>query len=143
VSLFMRFARKYFEEAVKDLERAKRALSFNDYPQAVFYAQQCVEKAVKAMLEVRKRVVYNHGPELIAVFSEVFSSEWREEYEIVVQALEFLQEYYTRARYPTLFRGEVYGPSDVVTEEIARRGIELAERVVEVVRDFLRRNGVV
>lgn len=143
MSLFMRFARKYFEEAVKDLERAKRALSFNDYPQAVFYAQQCVEKAVKAMLEVRKRVVYNHGPELIAVFSEVFSSEWREEYEIVVQALEFLQEYYTRARYPTLFRGEVYGPSDVVTEEIARRGIELAERVVEVVRDFLRRNGVV
>ena len=143
MSIFIKFARKYFEEAVRDLERARRALSLGDYPQAVFYAQQCAEKAVKAMLEVRKRVVYNHGPELIAVFSEVFSSEWRREYDIIVQALEFLQEYYSRARYPTLFRGEVYGPSDIVTEDIARKGVELAEKALEVAGDFLRRSGAV
>ena len=89
MSIFIKFARKYFEEAVRDLQRAKRALGFEDYPQAAFYAQQCVEKAVEAMVEVKKRVVHNHGPELIAVFSEVFDDEWREEHGVVVQALEY------------------------------------------------------
>jgi HEPN domain-containing protein len=40
VSVFGKFARKYFEEAVKDLARARRALSFEDYPSSVFYSQQ-------------------------------------------------------------------------------------------------------
>ena len=39
VSVFDKFARKYFEEAVKDLARARRALSFGDYPSSVFYSQ--------------------------------------------------------------------------------------------------------
>ncbi|MEM4369431.1 MAG: HEPN domain-containing protein [Desulfurococcaceae archaeon] len=46
MSIFEKFARKYFEEALRDLERARRALQFNDYPQAVFYAQQCVVKCI-------------------------------------------------------------------------------------------------
>ena len=143
MSIFVKFAKKYFEEAVKDFERAKRALSFNDFSQATFYAQQCVEKAVKAMLEVRKRIVYNHGPELIAIFSDTFSSEWCDEYNIITQALEYLQEYYTRARYPTLFRGEVYGPSDIITKDIAHRGLELAKETLKVVKNFLKRNNII
>ncbi|MEM4870000.1 MAG: HEPN domain-containing protein, partial [Desulfurococcaceae archaeon] len=63
MSIFEKFARKYFEEALRDLERARRALQFNDYLQAVSCARRCVEKCVKALLEVKKRVVYNQGPE--------------------------------------------------------------------------------
>jgi len=109
VNIFEKFARKYFEEAAKDLERAERALKFNDYPQTIFYAQQCVEKAVKAMLELRRRVVYNYGPELIGIFVEVFESEWVGEFNVVVNALEYLTEYYTRSKYPFLMLGEVLG----------------------------------
>jgi len=46
-----------------------------DYPQPVFYAQQPIEKGVEAMLEVKRKVVYDHGPELIGIFSDVFSEE--------------------------------------------------------------------
>ncbi len=141
--MFIKFARKYFEESEKDLERAVRALNLDDYPQAVFYAQQSVEKGVKAMLEVRRKVVYNHGPELIGIFSEAFSNEWRREYDVIVEALEYLTEYYTRARYPFLLKGEVYGPSDIVSKEIAEKGVKLAKKALEVVRDFLRRNSVI
>jgi len=143
MSLFIKFARKYFGESEKDLERAVRALNLDDYPQAVFYAQQSVEKGVKAMLEVRRKVVYNHGPELIGIFSEAFSNEWRREYDVIVEALEYLTEYYTRARYPFLLKGEVYGPSDIVSKEIAEKGVKLAKKALEVVRDFLRRNSVI
>ncbi|MCD6114054.1 MAG: HEPN domain-containing protein [Thermoprotei archaeon] len=143
MSLFVKFARKYFEESEKDLERAIRALNLDDYPQAIFYAQQSVEKGVKAMLEVRRKVVYNHGPELIGIFSETFSNEWKKEYDIIVEALEYLTEYYTRARYPFLLKGEVYGPSDIVSREIAEKGVKLARKAIEVIRDFLRRNSII
>lgn len=143
MSLFEKFARKYFEEAVKDLERAERALRFNDYPQAVFYAQQSVEKAVKAMLETRKKVVYNHGPELVGIFAEAFEKEWVEGYNVIVEALEFLTEYYTRSRYPFVLRGNVLGPEDVIDMETALKGVELARKALDVVKEYLRRRGVI
>lgn len=136
--IFVRFARKYFEEAKNDLERARRALGYNDYPQAVFYAQQALEKSVKAMLEVKHRIVHNHGPELIAVFYDIFGNEWKEEYNDIVRALEFLQEYYTRARYPFLLQGVVYGPSDIISREIAVKGVKYAEKTIKIVEEFLR-----
>jgi len=141
--VFEEFARAYIREALRDLGRARRAFREGDYPGAVFFAQQAAEKAVKAMLEARRRVVYNHGPELVAVFAESFEGEWRPEYDKVVEALEYLSEYYTRARYPTLFRGRVYSPEELVDEEVARRGIKLAEEAVGAAREFLRREGII
>jgi HEPN domain-containing protein len=139
VSIYDKFAEKYYQEAKRDLERALRALQFLDYPQAVFYAQQCVEKCVKALLEVKRRVIYSHGPELLSIFLEVFEKEWVEEFNTIANALEFLTEYYTRSRYPLLFRGEVYGPEEIITRDIAEKGIELAKRVIEVTGNYLKR----
>lgn len=141
--IFEKFARKYFEESLKDLERARRAFKYKDYPQAVFYAQQSVEKGVKAMLEIKRRVVYNHGPELIGIFVDVFENEWNKEFNHIVEALEYLTEYYTRSRYPFLLRGEVIGPEDIVNNDIAEKGLLLAEKTVEVVGDYLRRRNII
>jgi HEPN domain-containing protein len=143
MSIFIKFAKKYFEESLKDLERAERALSINDYPQAIFYTQQCIEKGVKAMLEVKKRIVYNHGPELVTIFSEVFENEWNDDFLKIVDALEYLSEYYTRARYPMLLKGEVLGPADIVSKDIASKGIEKAKEAIEVIKNFLRRNSII
>ena len=90
MSIFIKFAIKYFKEAKKDFERSKIAYERHDYPQCVFYAQQCVEKCVKAMLELKRKIVYNHGPELIATFIEVFGNEWVNEFNIIIEALEYL-----------------------------------------------------
>lgn len=143
VSVFEKFARKYFEESLKDLVRAKRAFKDEDYPQAIFYAQQSLEKGVKSMLEIRRRVVYNHGPELIGIFVEVFEKEWQKEFDIIIEGLEYLTEYYTRARYPFLMRGEVLGPDDIINREIVERGISLAERALEVVRNYLKGRSII
>ena len=32
MSIFIKFAKKYFEESLKDLERSEKALNSNDYP---------------------------------------------------------------------------------------------------------------
>lgn len=60
-SIFQEFSRKYFKEACKDFDRMKRAIQFQDWPQAIFYAQQCVEKCVKAILEIFGEYFRNHG----------------------------------------------------------------------------------
>jgi len=52
VEKFRDFAIKYLKIAEKDLERAKRNLDFDDYEATIFYAQQCVEKSVKSILEI-------------------------------------------------------------------------------------------
>jgi HEPN domain-containing protein len=52
-------------------------LRYEDYPQAVFYAQQSVEKSVKAMLEAKRHVIYNNGPELISMFVDVLKMSGR------------------------------------------------------------------
>jgi HEPN domain-containing protein len=116
---------------VKDLARARRALSFGDYSSFVFYSQQAAEKCTKALLENKRRVVCNHDPELISEFYDAFREELGGDLSVVVEVLEFLTEYYSRSRYPFLLRGEVLGPEDVVTRDTAERGLKLAERVVE------------
>ena len=105
MGFYEELARRSYREAVRDLERAKRALREGDYPDAVFHAHQCAEKAVKAMVEARREYVYNHGPRLASVFVRVFEGEWRREYDEVVDILGWFTEYYTRSRYPFLLRG--------------------------------------
>jgi len=95
------------------------------------------------MLEVKRKVVYNHGPELVGIFADAFEGEWEERFGAVVEALEYLSEYYTRSRYPFRFKGEVLGPEDVVTEGVAVKALELARKALEVVGDYLRRRGIV
>ncbi len=143
VSFFEEFARKFFREAVKDIERARRAFQEGDYPEAVFHAQQCVEKAVKAMIEARREYVYNHGPRLASVFVRVFEHEWRPEFEEIVDSLGWFSEYYTRSRYPFLFRGRVMSPDEFIDSDIAREALDRASRVIKIVESYLRERGII
>ncbi len=143
MTFYEEFARRFFSEAVKDLERARRAFSEGDYPEAVFHAQQCVEKAVKAMLEARREYVYNHGPRLASVFVRVFEDEWKPEYEEVVDSLGWFAEYYSRARYPFLLRGRVVSPDEFIDADTAREAIARAERVLRIAENYLRERRVI
>ncbi len=143
VTVYEEFARRYRAEARRDLERARRALGEGDYPEAVFHAQQCAEKAVKAMLEARREYVYNHGPALASVFARAFEGEWSEEHERVLDSLGWFTEYYTRSRYPFLMRGRVVSPDEFIDEGTAREAIRRAEEVLRVAEGYLRRRGII
>ncbi len=117
---FEKFAKKYFEEAQRDIERAKRALDHKDFPEAVFHAQQCVEKAVMSMIEVKRKYVYNHGV-LLNAFSDAFSDEWREEFDSVLDILGWFTEYYTGAGIPSSWGERLYPPENSSTGSWPRR----------------------
>ncbi|MDJ0268991.1 MAG: HEPN domain-containing protein [Aigarchaeota archaeon] len=57
------------------MERAKKVHGMGDFPSAVFFAQQSVEKAVKAMIESRGEYIYNYGPRLANEFLKIFQDE--------------------------------------------------------------------
>lgn len=143
MGFYEEFARRFFREAVKDLERARRAFREGDYPEAVFHAQQCVEKAVKAMIEAKREYVYNHGPRLASIFVRVFENEWSSEYEEILDTLGWFTEYYTRSRYPFLLRGRVVSPDEYIDEDTAREGIERALKVLRIVEKYLRERGII
>lgn len=143
MGFYEEFARRFYREALKDLERAQKALRDRDYPEAVFHAQQCVEKAVEAMIEARREYVYNHGPRLASIFTRAFENEWSDEYDEVLDILGWFTEYYTRSRYPFLLRGRVVSPDEFIDEEVAREAIAKALRVVKIVESYLRKKGIV
>lgn len=80
---------------------------------------------------------------LVTIFSEVFENEWNDDFLKIVDALEYLSEYYTRARYPMLLKGDVLEPADIVSKNIASKGIEKAKEAMEVIKNFLRRNSII
>ncbi len=143
MTFYEEFARKYYLEARKDLRRALKALTEGDYPEAVFHSQQCVEKAVKAMIESKREYVHNHGPRLASVFVRVFESEWRTEFEDLVDIIGWFLEYYTRSRYPFLLKGKVVMPDEYIDKEIAEESIEKAKKVLSIAERYLKEKGVI
>ncbi len=143
MGLYEEFARKYYLEAKKDLMRSRRALGEGDYPEAVFHAQQCVEKAVKALIEAKKEYVYNHGPRLSSIFIRVYSDEWCSELDKVVDIVEWFTEYYTRSRYPFILRSKVYSPDEFIDRELAQEALDKACEVLGIVEKILRRKGII
>jgi len=143
VGFYEEFARRFFAEALKDLRRARRALNEGDYPEAVFHAQQCVEKAVKALIEAKREYPADRGPGLASALVRVYRDEWCQELEEVVDVLGWFTEYYTRSRYPFLLRGRVVSPDEFIDRGLAEEAITRAERVVRIVERILRGKGVV
>lgn len=143
MAFFEEYARKFFLEARKDIKRARKAFKENDYPDAVFHAQQCVEKAVKAMIESKREYVYNHGPRLASIFSRIFADEWCEEFSDVVDIIGWFSEYYSRSRYPFQYRGRIISPDEFIDENIAEEALSKATKVLGIVEKYLRERGII
>ncbi len=142
MGFYERFAKKYFEEAKKDLLRAERSMQKEDYPDSVFHSQQCVEKAVKSMIEAKRKYVYNHGPVLGTIFADAFVDEWRKGFDEALDIIGWFTEYYTRSRYPFLLKGEVVSPEDFIDKETAEESLKKAREVLRIAGSYLREKGV-
>ncbi len=102
-----------------------------------------MKKAVKAMIEARRKYVYNHGPILGTVFSDAFSDDWREEFDVILDTMGWFTEYYTRSRYPFLLRGEIVSPDEFIDKEIADEALKKAKEVMDIARRYLQEKGIV
>jgi len=137
VEKFRDFAIKYLKIAEKDFERAKRNLDFDDYEATIFYAQQCVEKSVKSILEIHGIFTKEH--EISTQFAFLAKKEKFDENfsRKILTALEFFTLDWSRTRYPFIFKGEVTSLEEYYVEEKAEQALEIAEEILNLVKGYL------
>jgi len=122
----------WLELAKRDLERAKRAKEFEDKVSMVFWSQQAVEKALKALaLAVKRDIPKTHSirrlKEFIGEDLGLPINVWERAYE--------LTQYYYVSRYPDIVEGL---PDEAISRETAYNAIEVAEKVVRAVENRLK-----
>jgi HEPN domain-containing protein len=136
---FRDFALKYLKIAEKDFERAKRNLDYADYEAVTFYAQQCVEKSVKSMLELHGVFIKEH--EISNEFALLAKKEKFDENfsRRILAALEFFKLDWSRTRYPFIIKGEVTSPDEYYEEEKAQQALKIAEEILNLIKNHFDR----
>ncbi|MEM3716287.1 MAG: HEPN domain-containing protein [Candidatus Bathyarchaeia archaeon] len=127
-------ALNWFREAVADFERARRAIRDRDWALAAFMCQQACEKAFKAVYIGVLRVRPPRGHDLVMLYRGL--STILRVSESIVGRIPEVSQYYTVARYPN---AGLEVPSESISEEQARRALEVAEEVIKVVREVIER----
>ncbi len=125
----------WFDTAIEDLEDALFFINYKKWFRAAFFAHQAVEKALKALFFIYCRV----EPPKIHTVSELYRM-LRECGFKLPQELEdqiyIFNKYYTITRYPDAANGL---PSESVDEIEARRAVDLAEKIIEYIREEIKR----
>lgn len=121
---------RWLRQAENDLEFGRLALREGYFAQACFIAQQCAEKALKALAYGSgDRLVIGHSlVELVGRLHERFP-----QLASLRETAGVLDQYYVATRYPNGLAGGV--PFEAFGERQAREAIEGAERFVAIARD--------
>lgn len=130
-------AEAYVREALRRLETARRALSEGAHAYCIRQSQEAVELSLKAALRlvgVEPPKWHDVGPVLIE-FESRFPDWFRRE----IPQLAATSRWLRREREPSMYGDEELGlpPDRLYTEPYARRALEEAEHVCEVVKKLL------
>lgn len=127
-------ARRWLDQAIDDLETAELLVEHQRNPVACFLAQQCAEKALKAVLYAAGAdVVLGHS--VAALCREV--AQLHPELAPKCSTWATLDQHYIPSRYPDALPGGT--PADVYTDDQARAAVDIAADVVAVARTLIDR----
>ncbi len=122
-------AKLWIEAAYEDLYDAELAIKNKRWFRAAFYAQQAVEKALKALhiVYLREPPPYTHRVTVLYNRLKEHGFTLPKDLE---ESLPILNKYYTITRYPDAANGL---PSETVDREEALRAYNIAKKVVDYV----------
>lgn len=122
-------ARRWFLQAVQDLDDAEFIFSGKRYNVSCFLAQQAAEKVLKAyLLAIGAEEVWGYSvADLCRDIVQIDKSfvNWQER-------IAPLDKYYIPTRYPNALPGGI--PAGAFDENDARRALELAREIIEFVK---------
>lgn len=127
-----REARRWFGEALLDLEASRILRDADKHHLACFHAQQAAEKALKGFLYGQgESIVTGHSIHQLRKQAARYSSEL----EPLTEA-RILDSYYIPPRYPNGVPPDTV-PSEVFGEEQSGRAIDIAGRILETIGALL------
>ena len=123
-------SKDWLAQSNEDLKSAKLMLDAGDYEWACFIAHQSAEKALKALLEVKKVRPWGHDLlELITLLPSTLTVADK-----IRQALYRLNLYYITTRYPDVF------PKGYPAEKFSLTQAKVAIKDAKLVIQFVNRN---
>lgn len=126
-------AKRWFMQALRDLDDAKYNLSGKRYNVACFLAQQSAEKALKAYLFFKGAdEVWGHSVGELCKDAKSLDKSFAQ----IESISKSLDKYYIPTRYPNALPGII--PSEAFDKEDAEKAISLAEKTI----NFIKSKGI-
>ncbi len=123
---------RWLTQAEEDLKWAKHLALEGGFHIACFLAQQVAEKALKAFLYARgEEIVLGHSIVRLCVSAVAYQVDFSEK----SNRWGILDSFYIPTRYPNGLPESI--PAEVYTQEIAQKAVDLADEVVEFVKQRL------
>ncbi len=132
----LEIARAFIIEADVDFEIAKIISGSPYHSRTIYFAQQAVEKIVKASLALKG--IYTTDHNLSSLFSAVYRDAFPD-MERLVKAIDSLERHGAKVRFPLYHRPNLplWIPSLEYREEDAQRAIRDGEYVYKVLKAYL------
>jgi HEPN domain-containing protein len=122
-------SKRWFLQALRDLDDAKFNLSGGRFNVACFLAQQSAEKALKAYLFLKgAEEVWGHSVGELCEDAKNFDEDFKE----IESASKSLDKYYIPTRYPNALPGGI--PSESFDKSDAEKAISLAEKIINFIK---------
>ncbi|MHA1167105.1 MAG: HEPN domain-containing protein [Candidatus Hodarchaeales archaeon] len=121
----MKRHKDWYDQAKRDLTKARKDLENSDYEWASFTAQQAAEKAVKALLQYKGQEKRGHG---VSVLLKLCEGP-----DILVNKSKRLDFHYIPTRYPDAF--PTGKPADYYTKQMAEEACLIASEIINYCRD--------
>lgn len=140
--MFRDFALAFWKTARDDIGRAEDAMGEKAYSYVVFHSQQCVEKAVKALLEMKEIFSKDHD------ISDIFTiyilkpekvEDQRKIFYDILDSLDWFKGKWSASRYPFIKGGKVVTPSEDFTEIEASLALSRARFVFSEITSLLKK----
>ncbi|MGB9878261.1 MAG: HEPN domain-containing protein [bacterium] len=122
-------ARRWLQQAKKDLEIGKSLGEMGEYAYACFHLEQAGQKALKSFLYfVGKRYIWEHSIFNLAKQCREYDAEFKE----LLDAGKYLDRFYLTTRYPDAVAPPAL-PYELFTEEDFQKALELSEKIFKFV----------
>lgn len=130
-------AKAFLIESQVDLDVARLTFTNSIYSRTVFFSQQAVEKAAKAALALFRVLSSDHNT--AAIFRAIFTRGPLPESDKISDAIEQLEKYGARARFPLFQRQDLplWIPSREFKESDAFQALANAEFVYRSLQAFM------
>lgn len=137
---FDEFAIAFLKESKEDLSVAEELIENKRFARSIFVSQQCVEKSIKALLEMENIFVSEHdlsGIFVKFIYSNKKYNKLKKELDTVLENLDYFEGEWSKTRYPKEQRGKVVSPIDIYDLGDAEYALLKAGEVFDIIRKIL------
>jgi len=139
---YRNFSIAFLKEAKEDTDAAEILLSNKKYSRSMAASQQCVEKSIKAILEMEKVFVAEHDLStffLKFIHNNKEYSNFKKENEELLEILDYFEGEWKKSRYPREEKGKVVTTIEMYKEEDAVEAYDKSTRCYELTKIILKK----